>query len=130
MPEIKMMYIAGAYTGKSPEEVRLNIEAARKVAQIAVRRGWFPVIPHANTAGFETLCPDVPYEFWIEGTKELLRRCDAMAMVSGWEDSKGATGEVDEAVDLHIPIYYETRRIPWIGRSLVPVESASATDDA
>jgi hypothetical protein len=110
-----MMYVAGAYTGKSTEEVHLNIEAARKVAQIAVRRGWFPIIPHANTAGFEVLCPDVTYEFWIEGTKELLRRCDAMTMVPGWEDSKGAKGEVDEALLCHIPIYYETRHIPQIG---------------
>jgi hypothetical protein len=61
-----------------------------------------PLIPHANTANFHGTLTDA---FWYEGTIELLRRCDALILVSGWEDSKGATAEVAEAKKLNMPIF-------------------------
>jgi hypothetical protein len=109
---MKLMYVAGAYTGKTKEEVDLNIECAKKVGQVVVRKGWYPAIPHANTAGFDRTVSEVTYQFWIDGTLELMRRCDAVIMCPGWESSNGARGEHEEARRLKMPIYYETRVVP------------------
>ena len=48
-----------------------------------------PLIPLANTANFFGTLSD---EFWYDGTLELMRRCDAVMLVPGWEGSKGVSG--------------------------------------
>ncbi len=109
---MKLMYIAAPFSGESPEDVALNIEAARQYGKLIARKGWMPVIPHANTAGFDLTNPSIGYEFWIEGTKELLRRCDAAFFGPGWENSKGSKGELDEALLRRMPCFFETKEVP------------------
>jgi hypothetical protein len=46
------------------------------------------------------------YEYWCEATLELMRRCDVVYAMQGWENSKGARGEVAEANKLGIPVIY------------------------
>jgi hypothetical protein len=110
--KMKLIYVAGAYTGKTPEEIDLNIQAAAKVGQIMVRKGWYPVIPHLNTAGFDRTASEIPYQYWIDGTLALMARCDAVCMVDGWLYSNGAKGEVTEANNLGLPIYYNSFTVP------------------
>jgi nucleoside 2-deoxyribosyltransferase len=100
-----LVYIAGRYRGKSPENVALNIAAARHVGLLAAQAGFMPVIPHANTEGFEHLDPTIHDEFWLKGTLQLMRKCDAVVLVPGWEQSSGTRGEVLEAQRLGIPVY-------------------------
>jgi len=109
---MRLMYVAGAYTGKTPEEVDLNIQAAAKVGQVVVRKGWYPIIPHMNTAGFDRTASEVTYDFWIEGTLEVMRRCDAVIMCPGWELSDGAVGELEIANQLKMPVYFDTFHLP------------------
>lgn len=109
---MKLIYIAGPFSGASPEDIELNIASARQCGKLLARKGWMPVIPHANTAGFDTMCPGITYEFWIAGTMELLKRCDAIFMAPGWESSKGARGEREAALDHPMPVFYETSQVP------------------
>lgn len=99
-----LVYVAGRFSAPTRAGVEANIAKAVDVALSVATAGAFPVTPHANTAhpDFEKL---QPYEFWIDGTLELLRRCDAVLMVPGWEESRGARGEREEAQRLGKPVF-------------------------
>ncbi len=108
---MKLIYVAGRYRSKSKEGVRLNIQAASHVGAIASEKGWYPVIPHTNTAGHEHIT-DNDDQFYLDGTLELMRRCDAVVMVPGWAQSSGAIGEHNEAHKLGIPTYLTVDELP------------------
>lgn len=101
---MKLIYVAGKFSDKTRADVEANILAAELVGVEVARAGFWPVIPHANTAHpeFESV---QPYQFWIAATLELLRRCDAIVMVPGWQDSSGARGELSEALRLGKPAF-------------------------
>lgn len=99
---MKLVYVAGPYRGKNAWEIEENIHAARRVGARIASLGYMPVIPHANTAHFDGLQSD---EFWLEGTLDLMRRCDMVVMVEGWEKSTGARGEYEEALRIGLPVY-------------------------
>ena len=99
-----MIYTAGPFSGKTRDEVEANIDRMVALSLEVARLGAFPVCPHANTAhpDFEKL---QPYTFWIDGTMELLRRCDAVLLSADWERSSGARGERAEAERLRLPVF-------------------------
>lgn len=99
-----LVYIAGPYRGKTMQEVELNIASAKQIAKIVARKGYMPVTPHLNTQGFEHIAPDLPDEFWLEGTLEILRRCDYVVLAPGWELSSGTRKEIEVAKSLSIPV--------------------------
>jgi hypothetical protein len=99
------MYIAGPYSGKSPEEIALNIEFARAVGRYLARLGHFPVIPHANSAEFDRKAPDIGYEFWLNKGLGLLKRCDAICLIPGWENSKGSMLELKTALEHNLQVF-------------------------
>ena len=99
---MKVVYIAGKYRGKTPWEVEQNIRAAEDVGAKVIAAGHMPLIPHANTRHMEGLADDA---FFLAGTMELLRRCDAVVLVPGWSTSVGAKDEVVEAHRLGLPVF-------------------------
>lgn len=99
---MKIIYVAGKFRGKNAWEVFKNVRAAEEVAFQVASLGAMPLTPHLNTANFDGTLDD---KFWLDGTMELLRRCDAVMMVPGWETSTGATAERREAERLGLPIF-------------------------
>lgn len=99
---MKVVYIAGKYRAPTPWGVEQNIQAAEAVAAKVIQAGHMPLTPHKNTAHMEGLADDA---FFLAGTMELLRRCDAVLLVSGWERSVGARAEVVEANRLGLPVF-------------------------
>lgn len=100
---MRVVYIAGKFRGATPWQVEQNVRAAEAAALEVMRRGHMALCPHKNTQHFDGELPD---EFFLEGTKELLRRCDAVLLVPGWQDSVGACGEVVEALErVGIPVF-------------------------
>lgn len=101
---IPLVYVAGPFSGPSRDAVELNIRAAEAASLLVAKLGAMPICPHANTANaaFEKA---QGYEFWIEGTAELLRRCDAAIFIWGWESSSGAQKEFKLAVAEKIPAF-------------------------
>ena len=55
-----VVYIAGPYRAKSRAGVELNIQSARAMGLQTVRKGWSPLIPHANTGGLDAAAPEIP----------------------------------------------------------------------
>lgn len=109
---IPLIYIAGPFSGPDRHSVELNIKAAEAASLLVARLGGAPVCPHANTANpaFESA---QGYDFWIEATAELLRRCDAAVFIWGWESSSGARKEHVLAGELGLPIFttYESLKV-------------------
>ena len=116
---MKLIYIAGKYTGVTYAEVEKNIIDARRAAIDLLSKKWekgfFPVTPHLNTAHFESMreivfC-NIDYDFWLKGTKEILKRCDGILLLENWIYSSGAIEEKKYAEKLGIPIYYSIDEI-------------------
>lgn len=109
---LPLIYVAGPYRAATRDDIARNIDAARVVGISAAALGWFPVIPHANTAHMELDLPDLGDDFWLRGTMEMMERCDAVVLVPGWENSAGTLGEIARADELRIPIFRTLDTLP------------------
>jgi hypothetical protein len=101
-----LAYVAGSYRDNRGERYVLqNIDAAARVGRELATLGLFPVVPHQNTRMYGG--NDIPDEFWLAGDLELMRRCDLVVMLPGWEKSEGARAEWREAMGrVGMGVYY------------------------
>jgi len=110
---MKIIYVAGPYTAKTFEAIDFNIQKAKQAAVQLWRAGWAVICPHLNTAHFEIYEDEnLKYQTWIDGDIELLKRCDAIYMLSTWYQSKGAKGELEFAKQNGIKEFYEVDGVP------------------
>jgi len=121
----KLIYVAAPYRAKTREAVAQNVAAARHVGRIVMQLGMMPVMPTVNTAMLDFDFPgETDDQFWIDGTMELMRRCDAVVMVDGWMFSEGATAEAAEARKLGIPVYMNTVQLAHGMGLIKPMDNA------
>jgi hypothetical protein len=92
---MKVIYVAGPFRGETPWQVEENIRIAERTGLRVAKAGHIPLIPHTMYRFFDGSASD---EFWLEGTQELLRRCDGIVMSVGWERSSGSKAELDLAM--------------------------------
>jgi hypothetical protein len=99
---MKVIYVAGPFRGVNTWAIEQNVRKAEEVAAKVWMWGAAALCPHTNTRYFHGLAAD---SIFIEGTLELLRRCDAVLLVEGWEKSSGTRGEIEEAERLGLPVF-------------------------
>lgn len=104
MSKIPVIYIIGPFRAPTPWDVECNVRRAEELGLLVAQLGAMPLIPHANIRFFQGLKSD---SFWLEGTLELLRRCDACACVEGWENSQGSRAEIKAAVAQKKPVFFK-----------------------
>lgn len=109
-PEAKRVYIAGPMTGY-PD---CNFAAFHAAAERLAQAGWKVFNPAENFGGRK----DLPREEYLRLDLAVLARCDAIAMLPGWEDSRGAKLEYLVARELGCTIIDAT--------TLRPLESTPA----
>jgi hypothetical protein len=109
---MKVAYIAGRFRGPNAWAVERNIRKAEELAFAVAELGVMPLCPHTNTRFFDgTLTAG----FWLDGTLELMRRCDAVIFTDDWRLSTGARSEYDEAIRLGIPTFFNTEQLErWL----------------
>lgn len=99
-----LAYVAGPYRDRrGTYYVDQNIWAARQLAAGLWARGFAVICPHMNTAHFDGLADD---QAFLDGTLEMLRRCDLVVITSTWHISAGTRAEIREALRLGIPVYH------------------------
>lgn len=103
---MKLVYIAGPYTGDNYLAVEANIAQAREAAAWLANNGVGYYCPHLNSAHFEAITPDVPIAFWYEMDYRLLDVCDALLVLPGWEKSWGTARELERAQEQNKPVFY------------------------
>lgn len=99
---MKAIYVAGPFRASTHWGIVNNVRAAEVLALGVWALGAAAICPHLNTANFQGALPD---EVWIDGTLEMLRRCDAVVLVPGWEKSSGTLGEIAEAKRRQMPVF-------------------------
>lgn len=122
---MKIVYIAGPYRAKTAWGVAKNIRNAEMWGYAVAEAGAMPLIPHANSAHFDGEFTD---EFWLDGTMELLRRCDGILLMPNWQESTGAKHEALEAERLDMPeldMACMAAEPSWVRRFVLKLEGAA-----
>lgn len=129
----KRIYIAGPMTGY-PD---CNFAAFHAAAERLAGAGWKVFNPAENFGGRK----DLPREAYLRLDLAMLAQCDAIAMLPGWEDSRGAKLEYVVACELGCIIIdavtlrpLENVPTPTIGlhrlRLVEPQQNESILDEA
>lgn len=98
---MKVVFVCGPFRAQSAWDIEQNIRRAEELALELWRAGYAVVCPHTNTRFFQGAADD---DIWLQGDLEILKRCDAIALVDGWEQSEGARGEFQVARDLGLDV--------------------------
>jgi len=101
--KMKLVYIAGPYTGKNMNEVFNNIQRAREVAETMASQRIAFICPHMNSALMDGVVDD---SFFLEMGLEHLERCDAIFMMGGHESSSGSKAELKKAKAIGMMIFH------------------------
>lgn len=101
-----VVYVAGPYTAKASYLVEKNIDIAKELAMDVWKMGAVALCPHLNSQHFEGCASS---QAFIDGTLELMRRCDSVLVCPNWETSVGTKGEITEAIRLGLPVFYSLK---------------------
>jgi len=99
-----VIYVAGRYRGENAYEIHENILHAERASLDLWKEGYVPITPHKLTEHFQGVLPD---EVWLNGCLELLKRCDAIFLLRGWQQSKGSVAEYELAKELGLEVIFE-----------------------
>ena len=99
----KLIFCACKYTEIHTYLIQRNIHEATYWSQEVALLGAAPLCPALIGCNFEGI---QSYTWWSDAYINLLRRCDAVFMVPGFERSNGATKEETEALALGMPVFY------------------------
>ena len=105
----RLIYTAGPYSADDKHGIAKNIDVAHNITQILWDRGFAVICPHKNSAWLEN--PKGPDDWlggftqFLVGDFSMISRCDAMVMLPGWENSKGACAEYIFAKWLELPVF-------------------------
>ena len=95
------VYLSGPITGLSEEEYTRRFATAERHYEAA---GYEVVNPVTLSKALLEEKPDAEYEDFMQKDLEALKICTHIALLEGWEQSKGANREKEEAEKLGLGI--------------------------
>jgi hypothetical protein len=114
--KMPVLYVSGKFSHDDLlHGVEHNVLIASKYSLEGWSKGFAVICPHKNSQGFQH--SDLPWEIWMLGDLAFIARMqpergDALLMLPGWEESRGACIERDYAVERGLDIYYAENGIP------------------
>jgi hypothetical protein len=97
MSEPGRIYISGPMTGIEDH----NFPAFRVAGERFRKAGWDVANPAENFGGRT----DLPREAYLRSDVAMLAQCDAIALLPGWEESRGATLEAIIATEIGLSFF-------------------------
>lgn len=99
------VYISGPITGMNKAKCDAAFNTA---AALLFLKGYDAVSPwHIS----QMLPPSFTYEDYMDIDMVLLKKCDAILMLPGWENSKGATKELTYAKKNDMKVFFDIKDI-------------------
>lgn len=99
---MRVIYIAGPFRGATTWDIEQHVRHAEALAFEVAQLDAMPLCPHTNTRYFHGTKTD---QFWLDGSVELMSRCDAVVLTDDWHLSQAAREEVTRARLLHLPVF-------------------------
>jgi len=115
--DIKVVFISGPFRGDNGWEVEKNIRRAEELSfevwKLSEKGAKVAVIcSHANTRYFDGTLDD---QMWLDATKALLLKCDAMLVTKDFKDSVGTCEEIMYCEEKGIPCFYSVDQLEnWL----------------
>lgn len=106
---MRLVYIAGQYSAPTYRETQHNVQAARDLGLEYLKAGYAIYIPHTMIAHCED---EVSYGAYMAQCFEVIRRCDVIALLPGWEDSPGAVREKEKAEEYGLDVHEHFSKDP------------------
>jgi hypothetical protein len=114
LPLGSLIYVAGPYTPKQAKTnhdfcrfTQWNVDRAVDVGIKLMMKNYVVYIPQLSH--YIQLRMKTDYgKKWYDFDIEILKRCDAILMMGGWTESKGAKSEYDYAMKNKIQVFFES----------------------
>jgi putative NIF3 family GTP cyclohydrolase 1 type 2 len=104
---MKIVFIAGPFRGDGSREVKeKNIQIAKEFVQLFIENNIPFYSPHLNIDQEILSLGEDAGKFAWSTNAEFLSRCDALAVLPGWETSSGTKMEIENAKTRSLPIFY------------------------
>ena len=101
----KGIYISGPYSATTEEQKYANVEMAKRWAQHWMHeKQWAVFCPHTMTVDWE-IETDLSWDEFLENDLFWVKFCDAICMLPGWRDSRGAKMELAKARELGLRVF-------------------------
>lgn len=81
-----------------------RIHDADDIALRCMLKGWTPVCPHKLFEGYENV-DALSYQDFLDSCLDLIERCHALCLGTGWQNSMGSRKEYNCAKNNGLPIY-------------------------
>lgn len=98
---MRLIYIAGPLHAENMYKREQNIRHAEEAVLYLMKLGAAVHCPHSQSRYFDGALPE---EKFIEADLEILKRCDALFLLTDWKSSKGANIELDFFSETFAPI--------------------------
>ncbi len=103
----KIIFIAGPVRGDGSEEAQFNnIKIAKKFVRLFIESKIPYYSPHLNVDQELNYLERNSNQFSWDLNAEFLRRCQALAVLPGWETSNGTKTEIENATKNSLPVFY------------------------
>lgn len=100
-----LIYVSGPFRAETAWKIEQNIRIAEETALNFWKLGAAVICPHTNTRFYQGEADD---NTWLAGDLTILRVCDSIFMLPGWESSEGARVELAFAKKIGIEVLYNT----------------------
>ncbi len=103
-----LLYLAAPYTHPDPKVIQMRVEECFKAMTFLADQGFHCYAPTVHWHQQSLDCKDLGYKYYSAHGLEMLKRCDAIAILCLplWDQSSGIKKEYAQACDANQRVYY------------------------